>query len=45
MDGENTPRKRGVIGPIFDESEFCPGGQAPRVQESALVSQIKQQKK
>lgn len=46
MDGDvGTPKKRNFVGPIFDENEFCPNGQAPQVQESALVSQIKQHKK
>lgn len=46
MDGGSTPKnKKADIGPIFDEAEFGPGGQAPKVQESALVNQIKQQKK
>ena len=47
MDGGSTPKKnkKTDVGPIFDEAEFGPGGQAPKVQESALVNQIKQQKK
>lgn len=36
-DGNSTPRKKVQMGPIFDESEFGPSGQAPLVQESALV--------
>ena len=43
MDGGSSPKKNREIGPIFDSSEFGPAGQAPQVQQSALVSQINQQ--
>ena len=39
-----TPKKKVQFGPIFDETEFGPTGQAPVVQESALVNNINQQK-
>ena len=42
MDDESTPKKRGAIGPIFDVNEFGPADTGPLVQESALVSQIKE---
>ena len=41
----STPKKRNQNGPSFAASEFGPMDAAPRVQQSALVTQQKQQKK
>ena len=45
MDGASSPNRGREVGPIFDANEFGPGSTAPQVQESALITQINQQKK